>query len=297
MYFRSTILTKRGVPKVFLIRMSKQRYVQDSFWTDPYIESLETKEKLLFLYYLTNPLCNIAGIYEIRNSRISYETGIDVKSIEKMKQKFQKDGKIIYLDDWILLINFAKNQSTNPNVLQGMQRLIDALPSHVKALEGFRRLSHFTLLNLTLPNLTETAVVATKSDIISSMYNYTLVDDDGNPIGGKKKHIKISKEENNLLITVGLLWQKMASDELDLRPEEVVMKNIYYPIREVYNREKWTKENYKDLFSYFFVDKKIPDESKLSFDLCLSQKYVAKFKLSQRSKNNSQTSLASEIRL
>jgi len=36
-----------------------------------------------------------------------------------------------------------------------MQRIIDALPSEVKALKGFERLPYFTLLNLTLPNLTK----------------------------------------------------------------------------------------------------------------------------------------------
>lgn len=289
--------------------MSKQRYVQDSFWTDPYIESLEPDEKLLFLYLLTNPLCNIAGIYEIRTSRISYETNIEKEAVEAIKSKLVKDKKMLVIDDWILLMNFAKNQSTNPNVLQGMQRLIDELPSRVKALKGFERLSHFTLLNLTLPNLTEVAEdmgefstpaaarLRTTTGIIKSMYDYQIVDEDGNPIGGKKKQVRITKDENLFLITVGLLWQKMAASELDMRPDEIVMKNIYYPIRETYNRERFTKDQYVSLFKYFFADKEIKPESKMSFDLCLSQKYVAKFKLSQRSKMVSQSSLAEEIRI
>jgi len=132
--------------------MSKQRYIQDSFWTDPYIETLMSKEKLLFLYYLTNPLCNIAGIYEIRDNRVSYETGIQEDDIKKIKNKFVKDKKILIFQDWIILKNFARHQSLNPNVKEGIQRIINSLPSHIKGLKGFESLSHFTLLNLTLLN-------------------------------------------------------------------------------------------------------------------------------------------------
>lgn len=139
--------------------MAKQRYVQDSFWTDPYIEKLDPSEKLLFLYFITNPLCNIAGIYEIRNNRIAYETGFDKDMVQKIKDRFVADGKLIIVDDWIIITNFVKNQSNNPSVLAGVQRILDGLPDKVvDALTGWvqagGRLSYFTLLNLTLPNLT-----------------------------------------------------------------------------------------------------------------------------------------------
>jgi len=54
-----------------------QRIVKDEFWTDPYIEDLDPSEKLLFLYLITNPLCNVAGIYESQITRIAYETGFE----------------------------------------------------------------------------------------------------------------------------------------------------------------------------------------------------------------------------
>lgn len=153
--------------------MSKQRYIQDSFWTDPYIESLNPTEKLLFLYYLTNPLCNIAGIYEIRDSRVSYELKVSEKDIKIIKNKFVKDKKILIFKDWIVLINFAKHQSINPNVKEGMQRIINALPSDVKALKGFERLSHLTLLNLTLPNTEQSSEgIPLKAKKNKDMKNY-----------------------------------------------------------------------------------------------------------------------------
>lgn len=132
-----------------------QRMINDTFWTDPYIEDLDPSEKLVYLYLLTNPICNIAGAYEIKMKRIAYETGFDKEMIDKILTRFMRDWKILRVDDWILIINFSKNQSYNPNVLKGMQRIIDELPEKVKALKGFESLPYFTLLNLTLPNLTK----------------------------------------------------------------------------------------------------------------------------------------------
>ena len=132
-----------------------QRIINDSFWTDPYIEDLDPSEKLVFLYLLSNPLCNIAGAYEIKIKRIAYETWFDKDMVEKILKRFEKDGRIMMEKNWIILVNFAKNQSSNPNVIKGMQRIIDGIPEViVKALKGFETLPYFTLLNLTLPNLT-----------------------------------------------------------------------------------------------------------------------------------------------
>lgn len=131
-----------------------QRIINDSFWTDSWIEDRDPSEKLIYLHLLTNPLCNIGWIYEIKLKRIAYETGYDRDTVNNILDRFVEQGKIIRCDDRIIIKNFAKNQSVNPNVKKGMQRIIDNLPHKVKALEGFGSLSHFTLLNLTLPNLT-----------------------------------------------------------------------------------------------------------------------------------------------
>lgn len=129
--------------------------IKDSFWTDSYIENLDPIEKLLFIYLLTNPLCNIAGIYQIQTKRIAFEIGIEKDMVEKLLKRLQDDDKIIRHSDWLLIVNHAKHQAfSNPNVTAGIKRIIEELPSEVKALKGFERLSHFTLLNFTLPNST-----------------------------------------------------------------------------------------------------------------------------------------------
>jgi len=137
------------------------------------------------------------------------------------------------------------------------------------------------------------------TNIESIMYNYCDIDEDGNPILKKKGLKRISKEENTELIKVGLLWRKMCSKYLEVNESEVVMKNIYYPIRALYAREKFNKEDFERLFKYFFNDKNIKQEDKMGFDLCMSEKYVAKYKIAKRSADKpiSNAQIAESIRL
>lgn len=114
--------------------MSKQRYIKDSFWTDPYVEKLSPDYKLVFLYLLTNPLANIAGVYEIRPKRIGYETGYDLEVIENILSKFQKDNKIIRVNDWLIMVNHLKHQYLGSKTAEGINRIIEEAPEDVKNL-------------------------------------------------------------------------------------------------------------------------------------------------------------------
>ena len=146
--------------------------IKDSFWTDSYIANLDPSEKLLFIYLLTNPLCNIAGIYEIQVKRIAFDTGFDRDMVEKLLSRLVEDGKLLRIDDWLVLVNHAKHQSyKNPNVSKGIKRIIEELPEKVKALKAFERLSHLTLLNLTLPNANCDSDKSQKEDMSWNKYS------------------------------------------------------------------------------------------------------------------------------
>ena len=137
--------------------MAKQRVVNVKFWDDTHIMKLDPTEKLLFLYFLTNPLTNISGIYEISLRRIAFDTGIDGDMVDKIMKRFEKDKKIIYREGWIYLINFVKNQNWNPSVISGIIREISCIPIKIKdkleqAVSGCIQEG---TPNLTKPNLTE----------------------------------------------------------------------------------------------------------------------------------------------
>lgn len=138
--------------------MAKNRLVNTHFWDDSYITELDPIEKLIFLYLLTNPLTNIAGIFEIKIRKIAFDTGIDKDMIQKIFDRFQKDNKIIYKDGYLIMVNNYKNQVLNPSVKEGIQRVINNLPNDIKniVLDREGTDSPQTVLpNLTLPNLTK----------------------------------------------------------------------------------------------------------------------------------------------
>lgn len=110
-----------------------KKYINDTFWTDNYIERLSPDHKLVFVFLITNPNCNLSGVYEITAKRIGFGTGYDPDIIEIILQKFVNDGKIKRIDDWIILVNHRKNQSFNPSMITGLKKIIDALPANIKS--------------------------------------------------------------------------------------------------------------------------------------------------------------------
>jgi len=168
--------------------MSKQRFVKDSFWTDSYIESLTPDEKLIFLYLLTNPLNNVAGMYEVRIKRIGFETGYDVEVIENVLCRFERDSKVLRQGHFLVLVNHIKNQANNPSIIQGCVRIFDELSHDNKqAVAGWVQagLLNLTLLNLTLPNLTDKSEGVDSSE--STKVKSVMVNDMStyNPLGSE----------------------------------------------------------------------------------------------------------------
>jgi len=111
--------------------MSKQRIINTKFWIDDYSANLDPIEKLLFLYFLTNPYTEICGIYEIPLKHIALETGIDREMVLKIIARFEKDKKVFYRKGWVAIQNFAKHQANNPSVSKGVERGLNAIPISV----------------------------------------------------------------------------------------------------------------------------------------------------------------------
>jgi hypothetical protein len=118
--------------KAPFIMSDKLRSVNTRFWEDPFIESLSPTEKLLFIYLLTNPLTNLIGIYEITIKRISYDTGITKENVEKGLKGFERVRKAFFIENFIVLPNFLKNQSLNENMKVGVIKLFKSLPIILK---------------------------------------------------------------------------------------------------------------------------------------------------------------------
>ena len=133
--------------------MAKHRYINTHFWKDNYIINLDPTEKLVYLYLLTNPLTNIAGIYEINIKEIANDTGIIKEIIDTILKRFERDHKLKYCGGYIIIKNHLKHQDfKSPKLQSGIADIINSLPEEVKRVcipyvYGMDTLSHLILSN------------------------------------------------------------------------------------------------------------------------------------------------------
>lgn len=108
--------------------MAQKRYIDTKLWSDNFIVGLKPLERYLFLYFLTNSHTNICGIYELPIKTMVFETSLDPKFIaETLSEVFV--GKVYYVNGWIYIKNFIKNQVLNDSILRGIERILkDDIP-------------------------------------------------------------------------------------------------------------------------------------------------------------------------
>ena len=137
--------------------MSKLRSVATGFWSDPFVEELESDEKLLFLYLITNDKTNMLGIYEASIKKICFETGLNKETVLKGLKDFERLGKVKYINNYVVLVNYMKHQNYNTNMKKSAIDIYNELPKELKdsklnidrsnPSEGFERLlNHYGMV-------------------------------------------------------------------------------------------------------------------------------------------------------
>ena len=89
--------------------MAEYRTIRMSFWNDPYIEELEPKVKLLYIYLFTSPYTNNIGVLEATRRKISFETGLSTQEVDKGLEKLEHAGKVVNF----LVIHFVMGHQNN----------------------------------------------------------------------------------------------------------------------------------------------------------------------------------------
>jgi hypothetical protein len=112
--------------------MSKKRSVNTAFWSDPFIEDIAPEYKLLFLYLITNEKTNMLGIYEASKRKMSFETGLSLETIKDALEVFERLGKVKYVDNYIILVNYMKHQKYNTNMKKSAIETFNELPKSVR---------------------------------------------------------------------------------------------------------------------------------------------------------------------
>lgn len=111
--------------------MAKQRYINTKIRSDAYFSELDPIEKLVFLYLLTNIYTNLCWIYEIPIKTIATDTWIDKDMLIKIINRFTNDKKIRYIDGYVCIKNFIKNQNINPSIKKWIEREINEKPKEI----------------------------------------------------------------------------------------------------------------------------------------------------------------------
>lgn len=114
--------------------MPSSRMVKDSFWTDPWVEVQSERTKLFYLYLLTNPHANIAGVYEVTDRQLVFETGIPSGDMQTLLGYFQAEGKIYRQAPWMVVLNVPKHQSLkSADTRLGINRILAGVPKDLLA--------------------------------------------------------------------------------------------------------------------------------------------------------------------
>lgn len=111
----------------------RTRIVHTQFWEDDYILNLSVRERLLFIFLLTNSRCGQTCYYEISPIIIKTSTGLSDKELYEIKCKFQNDKKFIFYQSWVYVVNAEKYQtySGSKNEL-AYEKELRLIPQHIK---------------------------------------------------------------------------------------------------------------------------------------------------------------------
>lgn len=112
----------------------KNAMITVDFWSDAWVvEQLDPSERLVYLYLLTHPKRNWAGLFEFSLREASFHIGFEKDVIDKILNRFEKAKKIARSGHYVLLLNFIKHQKINPNIEVHIQKILGEVPESVMA--------------------------------------------------------------------------------------------------------------------------------------------------------------------
>lgn len=109
--------------------------IQDTFWSDPKVKSLNYKERYLFLYLITNPCSHYSGIYRIYESVIVDETGMKIEDVKHSLYTLHAQELVVFNPAYsvVWVVNMLRHQvpirsgTASPKVLRGIANHLTTL--------------------------------------------------------------------------------------------------------------------------------------------------------------------------
>jgi len=106
----------------------KQLSIKTNMWADPWVLSLNKEEKLLWVYLMTNPSINIAGIMREGVPILAMYCSLTNDEVTSAMERFVADKKVLYQDNFIFVINWIGHHCYNPSVMVGAKACIADVP-------------------------------------------------------------------------------------------------------------------------------------------------------------------------
>lgn len=204
------------------------RKVDVSFWQDSDMIELTPEGKYFYLYILTNPHTTLCGIYEISKRVMSFETGFNIDTIDKLIRQFEEKGKIIYdpgtceifIKNW-----YRYNFTSSPKVIKGIIHDLKKVKSG-KLLTAFWN---------TIPDDVKSVLIeyGYPIDTLSIPYGYPM---DTDPHIDIDKDLDIDKDKE-IDIDIDIEKDKTAPDSVSSQDcEDSPSRTPYKQIVELYHR-------------------------------------------------------------
>ena len=116
----------------------KTASIKSTFWKDTWVQKLTPNEKLIMLHLLSTEQINVAGIYDITINTISHETGLNQEKVKKALDRFEKDNKVFFRNDFIILANRISSNynADNPGINGGVIKVLENLPEEILIFAG-----------------------------------------------------------------------------------------------------------------------------------------------------------------
>lgn len=150
--------------------------MQTKIWDDGYFLNLNPHEKLLFIYFLTNPRVNIIFLYECPRKIISMETGIDQQIIEQVMKKLEAASKMYFFNDFIFLKNAPKYEKFSGEKVEiAKTKLYSALSKGI--LDWYNKISDTPINTPKIPAITHNL----ENNTNKSKQDYQKMDENINP--------------------------------------------------------------------------------------------------------------------
>ena len=96
--------------------MANYRTIQTRMWReDDWFQDLSVSARLLWLYLITNPSANAAGIYRLPLRTMAFESGIPLEEIKNLLSDFASAKKAYYQQGIVWVVKMRHYQFPNPN--------------------------------------------------------------------------------------------------------------------------------------------------------------------------------------